>query len=282
VGRPDAAVYVAQEPGSGNLQGVAAAWRVWLDKFRVEGTVALAMRRRGVGSALLAGVIEHATARGGATLQARVRVDEHAERAFLERRGFAESQRLYPMTLALADAPSPPVAPDERWDAAGVRFTTLEAARRTNPEWLRWLLDLENAVLPTWPEPDPGPIAPLTLEEFRPRLASRDRLPEAYFLAEADGAYVGYACLDRVDGEGAVLWAAGTAVHPAHRGRGLAQTLKARTVAFARSAGAREIRTGSASPAMLAVNERFGFRRGLPEIRLLLRLPGAGSTGRAR
>jgi GNAT superfamily N-acetyltransferase len=62
-----------------------------------------------------------------------------------------------------------------------------------------------------------------------------------------------------------------TAVRPAYRGLGIATTLKASCIRWARDNGVRQLATASGNPAMVHVNEKFGFRRTYVEVRLVRR-----------
>ena len=100
-----------------------------------------------------------------------------------------------------------------------------------------------------------------------------DALPDATFLAidsvgEAGraglpGPLVGLCVLGRTPGVPGSLSQGLTAVVRAYRGRGIAQALKARTVAYARAHDYREIRTWNHSQnvPMLRINEQMGFLR---------------------
>ena len=61
-------------------------------------------------------------------------------------------------------------------------------------------------------------------------------------------------------------------MRPAWRQRGIATALKLRTVAYAQRCGYASTIAHTASPTMLAIDERLGFRRERAEVRLLFRL----------
>ena len=68
------------------------------------------LRGRGVGSALLEAIAEHARARGATELWGRIRADDEATLAFAEHRGFREVGRERDVLLDLSKVP--PAAPD--------------------------------------------------------------------------------------------------------------------------------------------------------------------------
>jgi GNAT superfamily N-acetyltransferase len=65
------------------------------------------------------------------------------------------------------------------------------------------------------------------------------------------------------------MFAAGDGAHPDWRRQGLALAPKVRLIERARREGVPLLRTNTASPAILALNEKLGFRRGLAEVRLV-------------
>jgi GNAT superfamily N-acetyltransferase len=80
----------------------------------------------------------------------------------------------------------------------------------------------------------------------------------------------------QVDRQRGRSWSSMTATHPAYRGRGLARWAKQRMLNSLVDAGIIEAWTGndSANKAMLAVNERLGYRTTATSVRLARRLPG--------
>jgi RimJ/RimL family protein N-acetyltransferase len=99
-------------------------------------------------------------------------------------------------------------------------------------------------------------------------------LPEAMFIAVADGTVVGYAQLVRVTDE--VAEHGLTAVRRAWRGQGIATALKRAQIAWAKAAGFKRIETANdeANTAMRGINARLGYEP-MPAS-LLLRGPLAG------
>jgi len=63
----------------------------------------------------------------------------------------------------------------------------------------------------------------------------------------------------------------GTAVRPEYRGAGLATALEARCIQWAQENDVRSLAPASGNPAMVRVNEKFGFRRTDVEVRLVRR-----------
>ena len=101
--------------------------------------------------------------------------------------------------------------------------------------------------------------------------AWRGRGHEACVIAKARGEYAGYSALTVTDRARTQAGSGGTAVRPAYRGLGIATTLKAGCIRWARDNGVRQLATASGNPAMVHVNEKFGFRRTYVEVRLVRR-----------
>jgi GNAT superfamily N-acetyltransferase len=138
------------------------------------------------------------------------------------------------------------------------------------PDWAARLRALSDAAVVGWPDPDPAPPAPMPDGAFAAWTAPALADPDMVFLAKSGDAYAGFAS----------VIAFGTAVHPAHRGRGVATALKARAVADAKRRGRRSVDSCTAQPAMLAVNEKLGYVRDRAEVRLLKVLAPLRSGGR--
>jgi GNAT superfamily N-acetyltransferase len=144
--------------------------------------------------------------------------------------------------------------------------------------WRR-LADLHDAAREGWPDPDPGAtIVPLEPETLRSMLMPSSDPPVAFFVASRGEQLVGYSLVAGERASGRAQFAA-TAVRPGYRGRRLATALRARCLVAARHAGCATVRSASGSPALIRINERFGFTERYCEVRLVRCL--AGSRTRA-
>jgi GNAT superfamily N-acetyltransferase len=103
-------------------------------------------------------------------------------------------------------------------------------------------------------------------------------IPEACFVAKAGDTYIGYSALTVTDKAGLRAGSGGYAVRPEHRGLGIATALKAHCVRWAREHGVRRLETSSGNPAMVRVNEKFGFRQTYVEVRLARRIAAASAV----
>jgi GNAT superfamily N-acetyltransferase len=93
-----------------------------------------------------------------------------------------------------------------------------------------------------------------------------------FFLAKANGAFIGYTALGPDHRVPEAIGTGPTAVRPEYRGRGVATALKVLALTQAQRQGWRTASTRSASPAMIHVNEKLGFQRGRAEVRLVRKL----------
>lgn len=230
-------------------------------------------RRQGVGSALYAACSEVARELGKAGFQTEVS-ERHADGlAFLARRGWVEIERSKAVRLDLAGVARPDPAPP-----AGVALTTL--AER--PDLLPAVHRLAEAAFPDIP--GETPIAVGSLEEFRARDVDRPGVPPEAFVIALDTVsdeVVGYANLMLMPGSTSVAWHDMTAVHPGHRGRGIARAMKLATIRWASDAGLDALETGNdeANAPMRAINAALGYRP-LPD-QIMLRGPLAPEAGTA-
>jgi GNAT superfamily N-acetyltransferase len=237
-------------------------------------------RGRGVGTALLAALSEHARAAGKARLMGRTTADRPASMAFLEHRGFREHDRMKVVRLALGE-----LRPVEAAPPAGITLTSL--AER--PELVGGVHEVAKEALPDIP--GDGPIAPLSLEEFRTRDVDAPNIPHDAFAVAVDdatGRVVGYANLMLVPGRPEVAWHGMTAVARAWRGRGLATALKQATVRWAVEHGLEALETANdvENAPMRAVNRRLGYLPEPDEVTFIgpiapARTPLAAAGGRA-
>jgi GNAT superfamily N-acetyltransferase len=85
------------------------------------------------------------------------------------------------------------------------------------------------------------------------------RRPDALFIAVKGNLYLGYSG----------MFALGTAVRPEFRNKGIATALKVHSIHYAHQAHITSAMTCTASPIMLAINEKLGYRRELVEIRMM-------------
>lgn len=206
-----------------------------------------AARRRGVGSALLDAVSEHARAASKTQLEGQIRASDGESLAFLARRGFKKvgGEDAVALDLAEAEAVVAEAPP-------GVRIVS----RAERPDVVEGMYAVAREAEPDIPGGDP--VRPF--EVWRSTEIDRPSLrPELTFVALAGDEVVGYAILDSVGGE---LWHRLTGVKRAWRGRGIATALKRAQIDAARHSGAARLVTSSEArnTAMRSINESLGYR----------------------
>jgi GNAT superfamily N-acetyltransferase len=262
--------WVAEEDG--RVVGLAEAghnpWMFRPRKYDLRLEVDAAHRRRGVGGALLARVVDELRARRALCLRAVATEDDAGALGFLTRRGFREVWRQIPSELELAGFDGARFAGAEA--RAGVVITTLAEEMAADRGMLRELYELHALCNRLQPELDP--ITPRPFEEFvAGQIEGPQAMPEAWFLARdpfrgpaGGGVLVGMSSLDRLPDEPDTLEPGYTAVHPDHRRRGIALALKLRAVEHARAGGYRALKTHSnaVNTGMLGLNTALGFRPG--------------------
>jgi GNAT superfamily N-acetyltransferase len=265
--------WAAVEDSSQQLIGYAVCWNVVRRKYRMGLMVHADWRKQGIGGDLLSGALAALQPMPAATLQARA-WDDHADSLrFLCRRGFVETHRMVELHLNLSEADLTPLAELPRsLTAQGIEFTNLRQEGQDEQFWTK-LTDLQQAAVIGWPDPDPDGVMTIpTGDDVRRMFNSWQTTSDTFFLAKADGVFIGYTALGPDHGAPAAIGTGPTAVRPEYRGRGVATALKTLALTHAKQQGWRTAVTRSASPAMIRVNEKFGFQRSRAEVRLVRKL----------
>ena len=226
-------------------------------------------RRRGLGSELYRLVSERARELRKSELEFFSFEDDPDGVTFAEHRGFTVVMRVRGLRLVLATCPAPTVRlPD------GVTITTL--AERADLDQGLW--ETASEAMPDMPYDGDAPFHPGTFDEFRTlSLSGPQFIPEATFLALADGEVIGYGQLGWADRARGIATHDMLAVRRAFRGRGVAGALKATQIAWALEHGLTELRTGNEerNTAARAVNAKYPYEP-MPD-GILFRGPLAGA-----
>ncbi|WP_245872706.1 GNAT family N-acetyltransferase [Deinococcus planocerae] len=230
----------------------------------LEVTVRAVPERAGgpLAEALLTHAETAALGQGAHTLVSRVR-ENWWERPFLEARGYAEHDRMWPSTLDLRTLDFAGLARyGEGARAAGVRIRPLSELGDFDEAQQRRLYTLIAALLRDVPSTTPVSVWPFEL--WQRRAAGRVN-PAGLFIAVApEGEWVGLSELHLpIPTRPGTLHNGLTGVLPAWRGRGLASALKLAAARAALERGFTHSRTSnhSVNAPMLAVNARLGFVR---------------------
>ncbi len=279
--------FVAEEP-SGEVVGTGRmshmAYEFHPQKYLMFLTVHPDRRRRGVGSILFDHVLTELNARSATAVRTWVQKETMTDSVeFLSHRGFREVQRGWESRLDVAGFDAARFAgAEERAVGQGITLTTLAAARERDPEALRRIYGMINAILPDAPAVDQ--ITPVTYEQWLGfDVETPKALPDAFFLAKDGARYVGLSFLQRRLEQPEVLQQELTGVLREYRGKGIAMALKLQTVKYARAHGYREIRTGNdtRNRPMLRINEAMGFVKQPAAITFEKALPGKDSLNPA-
>ncbi len=258
--------YVACERTSQRMLGYAGLrhipWNFHPRRFGVTIRVRPDASQQGVGTRLWEHLLEvlHAYHAIEARTMVRETMPEGAH--FAQQRGFREVMRVWESRLDVGACDLTRYqAQVERVAASGVTSTTLAAERARDPDALQRLYALHSAIGKDIPSPDrfTPPDFGLFLSHV---VESPNALPEAHFIAVADGQYVGVNNLSK-PALGDWLIQNTTGVVREYRGHGIATVLKVQTVTYAKAHGIREIRTWNEikNTGILAINGRFGFIR---------------------
>lgn len=219
-------------------------------------------RRRGIGTALLDRLVDHALALG--FQEAGTVTDDSGSLAFAERLGFREVDRQVEQVRSIGLEPWPEI-PD------GIAIVTVA----DRPEV--WAAAYDPFALEAISDMATDRPVLVTRQEWEGEwLAS----PEAMFVALAGAEVVGCAGLELDADNPDRAEHAFTAVARTWRRRGLASLLKRKTLAYAATHGIREVYTWTQvrNVDMRTLNERLGYvERGVSiTVRAPLPLPGAG------
>ena len=210
-------------------------------------------RGRGIGSELLAWARGRALEIGKPGLQVPCSSARPEGIAFLERRGFAEYDRMAGVELPLAGVGRPAIAmPD------GVRLTTLA----DEPALLRSLYDACCEIYADLPDPEPVAIG--TFDEWRARDIDTPQGTLAGVLMAASGDEVVGVSRLVLQERGAAVGHMITGVRRAWRGRGIALALKRAAIGYGLDVGAERLTAENAvhNAAMRAINAKLGFQPG--------------------
>jgi mycothiol synthase len=228
----------------GELAGSGLMNRSDIGGAHVAPRVLPAKRGRGVGTALLTALAQHAVEQGHERAGSHVAGDDEYSIAFARRFGFEVMRRDVKQVLSLDGDVRTPREVDD------VEFVTIAA----RPE----LLEAAYPVARQGYEDIPIDGLDIPLDNW---LAEEATLPAGSFVALADDEIVGYAGLMRWPDEPAKAEHGLTVVRRDWRGRGVAAALKERQIVWARANGLAELitwtQTGNEN--MQAVNTRLGY-----------------------
>jgi mycothiol synthase len=214
-------------------------------------------RRRGLGTALLRVLADHAVAQGYDT--ARAGVDDEESLLFASRFGFVETARQVEQLRRLGNEPRPE-QPTE--------YEIISVADRPD----LWTAAYHHVALPTFPDMDlPVPLK-VSLDDWHKEWIQD---PAAMFVAVVNSQVIGVAGLIPDPDHPTRAEVAYTAVRQEWRGKSVASTLKRTAMFWAATHGITNIYTWTqqGNTKMRHLNEHLGFTNGLVSITLRAPLP---------
>jgi len=181
---------------------------------------------------------------------------------FLEHAGFREVGREWESTLDLTGCDVADLQQlVDRATSNGIRIVSAAALSADRADWKQELHHLFTDV--EMDVPTQYPIQRMPFDDFDALSLGRQFLADAFFVALDGDQLVGLTEPVLVDDVADAIAQSLTGVRSEYRGRGIASALKAQTAIWAIEAGYTSIRTENAqsNAAMLAVNNRLGFKR---------------------
>lgn len=213
-------------------------------------------RGKGIGSELYQAVFSHLETEGLISAMTRVSDTDETSIAFIEKRGYGEVKRDFESELELRLLDKGLL---ERMAQSEAEIKPL--AEIDSPEFRRELHEVFEIVRIDTPRVEPP--TPLTFEQFEELvLNDPEFLPGGTQIARIEGRIAGFSGLYRTEVEGQLFqWL--TAVKREHRGKGIAQAMKAHGANWAIANGFKTVRTDNdtRNAPMLAINDRMGYRR---------------------
>ena len=233
-------------------------WAFHPRKFNAWVNVDPKWERRGIGGALYDRVLDELRARDAITAKTSVRESMTECVAWAQRRGFREVSRHWESRLDLRTF-DPARFAKYATPAKGIRIVTLKDELVQDPDRLRGVFEMGNAIGPDVPRTDP--FTPPTFEMWRDMVQGPWSFPEAFFLAKDGDLYVGQSDLGRSEGQPDVLYTGFTGVRREYRGRRIAWALKLAALSLAKARGYAEVRTWNSTlnEPMLGINMKLGF-----------------------
>jgi GNAT superfamily N-acetyltransferase len=225
--------------------------------FRLIVAVRPDFQRRGIGSELERRQRTYAIEHGGSELTAMIREDDHGSRVFLDRLGYREAYQRFEMELDVTRFDWSRF-PEWRRRLDGLRLRSFAELGLTD-EMMRRMYDLSMLLAKDVPHPDGPPR--FSFEEFKMYFGAPGFRPDGLLLLTDGDEWVGTSGVFTPEGRPGYTYFTG--VRREYRGRGLATALKLATIEFAQRNGIGAMRTNNdtANYAMVAVNEKLGYRR---------------------
>jgi GNAT superfamily N-acetyltransferase len=247
-------------------------------KFQVHVATHPEHRRMGIATALYNALLEVTAPLDPLTFRTGVREDWSDSVAFAAKRGFVEEMRHFESHLDVTGFNFGACADEtEKAKRNGITVKT-HTQLLHEPEHLSRLFELCLTVVADVPSPEERTFGKEHLTKY---LEMPHFLPDATFVAiDANGRYVGFSNLFANLSDPECINTGLTGVRRENRRQGIAMALKVRAVEYAKSVGAKRIRTSNetGNQGMLHINERLGFVKQPAWLNLVCRLKKNGET----
>ena len=255
--------FVAQTT-SGKVVGFAEFrhlfWQYHPRKFALDIEVMPRWQEKGIGAMLYDRILEEVGRAKAETAWPLVLSTQEPAIRFLQKRGFTEKRRMIESKLDLTRFGSAEfLRLTKKLGSEGVVTSSLSSELRRDPQAGKKLKELEDSGAADVP----GEVAdsPMSFHDYKVIiLNSPIMIWDGSIVAKEGEKYIGESSLLE-SGVRGVIDQGFTVVRPGYRGRGVAQAVKLQVVMYARSAGAKYIRThnDSENGPMLSVNKKMGF-----------------------
>ncbi len=191
----------------------------------------------------------------------KIREDESVKTDWLTQNGFQPVMRFPLSVLNVAEFDFTPYAHlADKMAAQNIEIVPVAELSLRDADWQRRIYELDVSVTEDTPSPHPYTHAPFPLyaqNEFE----DPNFMPEAWFVALADGQYVGMTNLGMANEAAKIMHTYFTGVRRDYRRRGIALALKVRAIRFAQNLGAHLILTNNEeNNPMYLMNLALGFQ----------------------
>lgn len=236
-------------------------WMYHPRKFWVHVNVLPAHRRQGIGTRLYEHIRAQLAPYDPLTLYTYTREDFTGGVRFAEKMGFEEAMREWESRLDPSTVDLAAYAELERKMAAKEIEIKTVRELESDPDRDRKLYELDWQLSQDVPSPEPPTKVPF--EEWQKVWGHPNLLPDGWFVALHNDAYVGVSNLWTSQADETILYTGLTGVLRTYRRRGIATALKLQAIRYAQSQGIAEVRTWNESnnEGMLSINNALGFVR---------------------
>ncbi|MCP5094989.1 MAG: GNAT family N-acetyltransferase [Chloroflexi bacterium] len=230
-------------------------------KYHINLAVLPQFQKQGIGTAYYNHVMNILAQRPDFNLlTAETREDQADSIRFLTNRGFEQVMR-FPISYLDVHACDTSKYDGllEKVNASGIQLQSVATLRKSDPDWLHKLWEMECEIEKDIPYPDP--ITPTPFKQFKKIVGNPNFLPEAFLVAVDNGRFVSTSALWSSKASDTKLFTGLTGTLRSHRRRSLATALKVMNIRYAQAKGAEIIETDNEeNNPMYQINVQLGFK----------------------